>query len=142
MEQARNICHHCTSSWLMYKRRDDERGPGGDHAGRLADRLHDDVFEDGALAAGLQPFAAEEDGQDGDGDGRFDGVARPQGHVDARGRKDHDHDQPDRDRPQRHLRSPVVGGNDGLVLLAGLELGVGVARAGACWVFWGGRFPC
>ena len=31
--------------------RDDERGAGGDHAGRLADGLHDDVFEDRALAA-------------------------------------------------------------------------------------------
>ena len=75
------------------ERRDDERGAGGDHAGGLADGLHDDVLEDGALAAAFQPLAAEEDGQDGDGDGGFDGVGRLEGHVDAGGGEHDHHDQ-------------------------------------------------
>ena len=107
--------------------RDGEDGPGDERAGGGADRLEDDVLQDGAL-----PLidVADADGQDGHRDGRLGDRPDLEAQVGDREGEEEGHEQPPDHGPGGDLGDPRVGGDVGLVGLAGGELLIGFRRQG------------
>ena len=108
------------------QRRDREHRAGGNRLARRAQRLHDVVFEDGALAELFE----HGNRQHRDGNRGRDGQARPQRQVHRRGPEQDAKQRAQDDGAQRQLGDVALGGDVGLV--AGTRgIGAGAAGGGA-----------